>query len=172
MADARRASTVLSTATLRADRGPMLPVRFASVLELGGALFRYVVGSVLPDDGRTVIVPQGGGTGGAWERVREDDRGADLTDADATLLIGDGAWRVLPASTLSANRTKTLGTANAKPGDRITITRLDVGAFTVPVVNGGLGGGVLTTLPVSAKSFAVLQFSGADWALRASALLL
>lgn len=173
MADAPQAAMIRETVALvRSDAGPPVPTRYRAIVELGGALFRYVVGSVLGDDGRTVIVPTGGGTGGAWVRMREDDRGADLLDADATILIGGGAWRVIPAGRLTASRTLSLSTENAQPGDRITFTRLDTGAFTVTLVNGGPGAGTLATLPVSAKSFATVQLSGADWAPRKSALLL
>ncbi len=91
--------------------------------------------------------------------------GAALTDASPTINIGDGGRRVLPASTLSANRTITLGTTSAVLGNVIEITRLDVGAFTVAVVNGGAGAGTLMTFAVSAREYASFRFDGTNWQL-------
>lgn len=90
-----------------------------------------------------------------------------LTDADATVQIGGGAWRRMPAATLSANRAITLGTTGAKAGDQIEFTRLDVGAFTLAFINGGAGAGTLYTMAVSVKGYARFQFDGTNWALRA-----
>jgi DNA-binding transcriptional regulator YdaS (Cro superfamily) len=91
--------------------------------------------------------------------------GATLTDADATIQIGDGGRRVLPASTLSDNRTITLGTTNAVLGNVIEIARLDVEAFTLAIVNGGVGAGTLATFAVSAREYASFRFDGTNWAL-------
>ncbi len=91
--------------------------------------------------------------------------GAALTDADQTLTVGDGGRRVLPDSTLSANRTKTLGTSGAVAGDVIEIVRLDTEAFTMPIVNGGPGAGTLLTFAVSAMLYACFKFDGTNWAL-------
>lgn len=92
--------------------------------------------------------------------------GAALTDADATIQIGEGAWRRLPAATLGATRTVTLGTTGAVAGDQITITRLDTTANTFVIVNGGAGAGTLYTFPVSVVGGAKFQFDGTNWALR------
>lgn len=168
----RPVATVMGTAALvRSDRGPQTR-RYRSIAEFGGALFRFIVGSSLADDGRTVIVPTGGGTGGAWVREREDDRGSDLSDSDGGLTVGDGGWRVMPAATLTSNRTLTLSTTNAAAGDRILVTRLDVTVNTVAIVNGGPGAGTLATLPASLRSMAEAQFDGTNWVLRQSGLLL
>ena len=91
--------------------------------------------------------------------------GAALTDASPTIQIGDGGRRVLPASTLTANRTITLGTTSAVAGNIIEIARLDVEAFTVAVVNGGAGAGTLMTFAVSAREYAKFKFDGTNWAL-------
>lgn len=91
--------------------------------------------------------------------------GGALTDADATLTIAAGGRRVLPASTLSANRTVTLSTGGAVAGDVIEIVRLDVGAYTLAVVNGGAGAGTLLTFAVSARLYASFRFDGSNWAL-------
>lgn len=93
-------------------------------------------------------------------------KGADLTDAAATIVIGGGTWRVLPASTLSANRVLTLGTTGAVAGDKIEVTRLDTGAYTYAVANGGVGAGTLVTLAASKVASATFQFDGTNWALR------
>ena len=80
--------------------------RYAYVLDLG-RVFRWSPGSVLVADTRTVLAASGG-TAGAWLLVRHDDAGAALTDAAETLTVGGGAWRTLPAATLTAARAKTL----------------------------------------------------------------
>lgn len=92
--------------------------------------------------------------------------GANLGDADATIQIGAGTWRKLPASTLSANRNLTLGTTGAVAGDQITITRLDATANTFAIINGGAGAGTLFTMPASKVNFVVCQFDGTNWFLR------
>lgn len=89
--------------------------------------------------------------------------GASLTDANATILIASGAWRELPASTLTANRTLTLGTTEAAAGDRIKITRLDSSKYSYAVVNGGSGAGTLLTFTSGRAAFAVFYFDGTDW---------
>lgn len=101
--------------------------------------------------------------------LEDNDRGtkgADLTDAPATITVAQGKWRVLPAATLSATRAFTLSTTGAVAGDQITITRLDATANTITVVNGGAGAGTLATLPVSTTGFVKCQFDGTNWALR------
>lgn len=91
--------------------------------------------------------------------------GAALTDADATITVAGGNRRVLSASTLTDNRTITLGTSGAANGDTIEIVRFDTGAYTVAVVNGGVGAGTLLTFAVSARLYAKFKFDGTDWAL-------
>jgi hypothetical protein len=91
--------------------------------------------------------------------------GAALTDADATIQIGDGGRRVLPDATLTANRTVTLGTTSAVAGDIIEIARIDTEAFTLAVVNGGPGAGTLLTMAVSAMLYGKFRFDGTNWAL-------
>lgn len=160
---------VPSVDNIRADMGP-LQVHYRRPLDRAGGFYKWVQGSVLADDGRAVIVPLGGGLGGAWIRQVEDDRGTDLADASVTLTVGGGAWRVLPAATLTANRTLTLSTTNAQAGDRIAVTRLDASAHTVAIVNGGVGAGTLCTLPASSVGYVAAQFDGVDWAIRESGL--
>lgn len=89
-----------------------------------------------------------------------------LTDANATITVAQGTWRVAAAALLTANRTVTLSTTGAVAGDQIQITRLDVGAFTLAIVNGGVGAGTLYTMAVSALGCATVQFNGTNWQLR------
>lgn len=93
-------------------------------------------------------------------------KGANLTDADATVTVLQGNWRVLPAATLSAGRSITLGTTGAVAGDRIQFTRLDVSANTLAFINGGVGAGTLFTMAVSKLGCAEFQFDGTNWALK------
>jgi len=166
-----RTITIAATvAELRSRPGPWLP---AYVLVLAnGITYRWLLGSAEADDGRHTLRSTVGGYGGAWLAIRSPDAGADLDDEDATLVVGDGGWRRIPTSTLTAGRTLTLGTDGAAAGDTLEITRLDVGAFTVAIVNGGDGGGTLATMPISARSNFVGYFNGTDWLHRRSGLLL
>jgi hypothetical protein len=96
-------------------------------------------------------------------------KGPNLGDTSPTLQWSDGLRRVLPAATLSANRTITLGVAAGADGRlptagvRWEFTRLDAGAFTLAFVNGGPGAGTLRTLPVSAVGSFVAEFDGTNW---------
>ena len=101
--------------------------------------------------------------GNARDLVAIDRVGANLTDADQTLLASEGVIRVLPAVTLTVNRIKTLGTAGDYNGAKITIVRNDSEAFTMAIVNGGPGAGTLFTFPVSQLWFADFQSDGTDW---------
>lgn len=173
MPERRLAPTIYSTAAyLGTQFGPLIP-HYAVPLDLG-ELFRWVPDSALvPDD--VAVIGYQGGSAGAWQRVRRPDQGADLTGlatGNMTLTVGGRGWRVIPTGTLAANRAITLATTNAEAGDTIEITRLDVGAFTVALVNGGPAAGTLCTLPVSARSWARLYFNGDNWLHRASALML
>jgi len=96
----------------------------------------------------------------------QTQKGANLTNADATIQWAEGRRRVLPAATLSANRALTFGVAGTpapKRGARITVTRLDAGAFTYAFINGGPAAGTLVTLPVSVPGFVTAEFDGTNW---------
>lgn len=92
--------------------------------------------------------------------------GANLTDADATILVtaSGGNWRILPAATLSAGRNLTLSVTGAQPGDQITVTRLDLTANTYTVKDGA--GTTLLVMPASKANFGKFQFTGTAWKLR------
>ncbi len=98
-------------------------------------------------------------------------KGANLTDAAATIQWSDGLRRVLPAATLSAARILTLGVAAGADGRlpvrgvRIEITRLDVTANTYAIANGGAGAGTLKTMAVSVLGYAMAEFDGTNWEL-------
>lgn len=164
MANPRRSITVVPQVSFsEAEAGPPLPAYRIHLDQRG--LYRWAPGDASTADGIKVIAASGG-VAGNFIRVDAATRGDNLTNADATVQVGGNAWRALPSSVpLTANRTLTLGTTNATAGDEITITRLDTGAFTMAIVNGGSGAGTLITLPVSVRSFADFQFDGTDWAL-------
>ena len=96
-------------------------------------------------------------------------KGANLGDAAVTLNWSDGLRRVLPAATLTANRIITFGVVAgadgrlARAGDRLVVTRLDAGAFTLAFVNGGPGAGTMATLVASKVGFFEAEFDGVDW---------
>lgn len=93
-------------------------------------------------------------------------KGANLTDADAALILSGGAWRVLPATTLTADRTLTINTTGAVAGSQMTITRLDATAHQLIIVNGGGGAGTLFTMANSKLGWVKLQYDGTNWAVR------
>lgn len=149
---------------------PLTNERYAYVQSLA-SLFSWNDDSTATADSVNTIAPTSGGVG-RWMRVVEDTAGSSLSDADATIGVAGGKLYTLPASTLGANRTLTLDDAGAIAGDVIEITRLDVGAYTVTIVNGGASAGTICTMPVSARSFAALRFDGSDWRALRSGLML
>ena len=159
-----------SLASMRSDPGPAV-AHYALPLDAAGAPYRWAPSSAAVEDAWTVIVPTGGGLPGAWIRVREDDLGADVTGT-ATLTVGGKRWRRIEVGGLSANATLTLSVTGAVAGDWIEITRLDVGAYTVALVNAGPAAGTLVTLPVSARAYCKVYFDGTNWLLRDSHLML
>jgi hypothetical protein len=112
-----------------------------------------------------IINPSGGGSG-RWKIVNPTTRGTNLADADAAIDVSDGGWFVLPDSTLGGNRTLTIDDTYATIGARMTITRLDVEAYTYQIDNGGGGGGTIVTMPISDQAFLDVEFDGTDWILK------
>lgn len=170
MTTPRRAITVVQGVDqLRTGDGPAL-IEYVYLLDLG-EVFRWSPGADLIDDGANAINASGGFPG-AYVRVRRavaGSIGANITaDAAQTLLTSEGELRRIPVATLTQNVALTLGTTNAAAPDIIEVSRFDVGAFTVTIVNGGPGAGTLVTLPVSQRSNAVCQFNGTDFILRRS----
>jgi hypothetical protein len=165
----RRAAAIWpAIATLRSSISPIVE-QYLYVIGIPG-LFKFYPDSIADDDGWTVIAPTGNGR---YRRVAFPDRGDDLDDTTPqTIDVTGGPWRVIPAATLAANTTLNLDDAGAVEGDTLEITRLDVGAYTVAIVNGGPGAGTLCTMPVSARAWAMLYFNGTNWTHRRSCLML
>lgn len=91
--------------------------------------------------------------------------GTALTDADQTLNVSGGN-NYVQSTALTASRTKTLGTSGSpETGEIVTITRTTTAAFTMPVVNGGAGGGTLYTFPSAGKRVADFRYDGTNWSL-------
>ncbi len=157
----RRAITVVSAgvAALRSQTGPQLE-QYVIPLDVP-ALFRWSLASALLDDGRTVLQGSGGFLG-AWIRVRENIKGDDIT-GDSAVAVGGNRYRRITG--LSGNATLTLSTTNAAAGDWILFVRSDTGAHTVDI-------GGLVTMPVSAKSWALVYFNGTSWEAGPSGLML
>lgn len=171
MAEPRVSPTIyLTVDTVQSSPGP-LTQKFAIILNGARGLYRWVRSSIATDDDWTTLEPSGG-MAGAWELLGFPDKGDDLSDGNATIQVGGKDWRVLPAGTLGANRTLTLGTTNAREGYTIEITRLDVGAYTYAIVNGGPAAGTLATMPVSQRARFVGYFDGTNWTHRCSHLML
>lgn len=160
---ARPSARVYRTAAeLGSEPGPSTDTRYAVVLSPGPALFVWSLYDTTTADDVTVVEPSGGQIG-RWIRARDDDRGEDLGDEDATLTIAGKRLRIIPPSTLSADRVLTLSTTGAVAGDQIRVTRNDASAPTVTIANGGEGGGNVALMPASERSWCVARFDGVDW---------
>lgn len=170
MADTPRCLTIkTSAANMAAQRGNPT-ARYNLPLDIP-VVFKWVPGAVDTVDSVTVF-GYSGGTAGVWRRLRMPILGANLTDADVTIDPQGNYARQLVAGTLTVNRVATMGLTNAVEGDIITVTRLDVEAFTYTINNGGPAAGTLVVLPVSEKSFADLYFNGTNWILLRAAQML
>jgi hypothetical protein len=164
----RRAAAIWpSLANLRASIPPIVE-QYLHVIGVPG-LFRFVPESSDTDDGWTVVAPSGNGR---YVRVAEPDKGANLSGTSQTIYVTGGPWRVLPAASLTAGITITLGTTGAQEGDTIELTRLDATAYTVAIVNGGAGAGTLCTMPISSRAWGLFYFDGTNWLHRDSHLML
>jgi hypothetical protein len=150
-----------SLATLRNAPPPSVQ-RFARVLGFP-YLLRFVPLGTGTDDGWTIIVPANGA--GIWVSDRIDDQGPDVvfTSNAATLGIYGGPWQVIQSGALSADSTVTLDPTLAVLGDTKEVTRLDLSAHQLSVVNGGPGGGTLSTFPASLFGNQLFFFNGTDW---------
>lgn len=81
---------------------------------------------------------------------------ADRGDADVTLTANVDAPTQQFATTLTANRTVTLGAG--RNGDRFRVVRTGLGAFTLDV-------GGLKTIPSATAAFVDVEHDGASWIL-------
>ncbi len=96
--------------------------------------------------------------------------GANLANADATLVVANGSRRVMLAATLTANRTLTLSPTATKD-DVLVVEVYDTTAFTIAFVNGGPAAGTLYTMPGSVKRSASFKFDGTNWVFQGSMYL-
>lgn len=95
-------------------------------------------------------------------------RGTALTNANQTLQPGtDRVSEYVSEVTLTANRTKTLGTTSVITGATLTIYRADSAAFTLAIINGGTNGGTMFTFAASPPEVqgATFFYNGVDWVL-------
>jgi hypothetical protein len=154
----------LTLAHLAARPGPLGDTRYAFVVDKGAA-YKWIAGSALTADGFNIVDVYGGGIG-QWLRVVENDRGADLTNADASIAVFAGCWRVLPVATLTAHRVVAILKDGALPGDIVTITRLDTSAFTLTVrtMIGLVPDDVV--MPGGAPMFVDKEYDGVNWVTR------
>jgi hypothetical protein len=94
--------------------------------------------------------------------------GAPITDVSGTIqpYTDFVSKYILPVTTLSVNRTTTIGVSGTPPyGFRVVLERQDATAYTWAIVNGGTNGGTIYTFPASptSPSAIVLFYTGADW---------
>lgn len=171
MADPRPSPTIYpSLDAIQSSKGPAV-AKYAIVPNGSPGLYRWALGSIATEDDWTTLAASGG-YGGTWNLMGFPDKGANLADGNATIQVGGKQWRVLPAATLTGNATLTLGTTNAREGYMVEITRLDVGAYTYAIANGGPAAGTLATMPISQRARLVAYFDGTNWLHRCSHLML
>jgi len=127
-------------------------------------LYKWVTNGTDTADQVTVLT-HAGGTAGVWRDVPYDDRGTDLTDAAETLYVSGEQWRHCPAGTLTAARTKTLGTTQARAGHWVLISTGQQ-AYALTVANGGAAGGTLAVL--TGPGHVLCFFDGTNWLVRAT----
>lgn len=168
----RQSAIVYPTpAALSQDPGPASSMAYAVVLSLGPTVFSWALYDETDADDVNVIAPTGGSPG-RWKRARFVERGDDLADASATILVSGGRHRVIPPDTITAPRTLTLGTTGAVAGDKLLITRNDSAAHAVTLANGGTNAGTVAVMPAGARAWCLAVFDGTDWIHKASALSL
>ncbi len=124
--------------------------------------------------GTTVLVD--GGYSGA------ELKGAALTAAATTVTlngVGADATHDLENSGNSYSTsngvptTVTIETGGGeKVGDTMLITKQDLGANVLEVVNGGPGAGTIGTIPTNARGFVLARFDGVDWTFAAGGSML
>lgn len=131
---------------------------------LVGGTYAYSNVTTVAANGNTVLNPQGSiTTHNAW---LSEYAGISATQGDAnrTLTVGSSYKTSLWATALTANRTVTLSTTNAKQGDEFEVVRTGLGAFTLDV-------GGLKTIPNSTAAVVRTKFNGTAWLLTGYELL-
>ena len=158
-----RAVKVYLTASAQGTDFGQDTARYGMNLERPDWTYQWIPGDVTTTDSINVL-GYTGGTPGTWRRLAHEDQGATLTDASTTVYVSGDSWRRLPAGTLTASRTLTLGTTNTRAGYDLTISVEGTGAYAYAVANGGTNGGTLGTF--SGAGFIHAQFDGTDWKVR------
>lgn len=79
-------------------------------------------------------------------------------DTSPTLTVGKNAPVVIFTTTLTANRTITLSTTNARQGDKFRVVRQGLGLFTLDV-------GGLKTIASATSAFVEVTYNGSAWVL-------
>lgn len=161
---ARQGATVYATAALlAAEPGPTSTPRYAYVVSLDKH-FSWNAGATDTPNNVTIIGTNGNQGIGVWRAVVGDDSGAVLAGTTPqTLTVAGGRLRVIPLGVLSANQTLTLSTSGAQTDDEIELVCNDTAAYTVTVVNGGVGAGNIAVKPVSVRGWIRSRFDGTNW---------
>jgi hypothetical protein len=114
----------------------------------------------------TIVLVQGGYSNGAVE-------GADLTGASTNVsLNGTGATAGFTGSDSGNHYTCRSGTPTSVTllvgggelaGDTLRITKANLGANVLAVINGGPGAGTIGTIPTNARGSVLARFNGTNW---------
>lgn len=94
-----------------------------------------------------------------WTRKQSISENDSVGDTDTTLTVGTDSTVQYYSTALTANRTVTLDTTNARTGSQFTVYRTDGAAFTLDV-------GGLKTIPVSTDAVVTVEYNGASWVLK------
>ncbi len=105
-------------------------------------------------------------TGSVLTSLNAATYGTALGDDAAAILLSAGAQRVLPAATLTANRSKALSMTGATAKKQITILRLDQSANTLTITDAGPGTPTLCVFPAGWMGSATFQSDGTNWFLK------
>lgn len=153
-----------SLAALRSATPPTVQ-RFARVLGVPG-LFRFVPLDGTADDGWTAVVPSAGG--GCWLADRTNDQGPPVVFSAnaATVGIYSGPWQQIPTGATAADSSITLDPVGALLGDTKELTRQDLSAHVITVLDGGPGGATLSTFAASVFGNQLFWFTGTNWVRR------
>lgn len=130
----------------------------------GGAPYVWVPNDAGVPDG-WALVGHNDGYPGNWKRLRPLRRGDDLITGAQTIQIGGRPLRVMPVGVMAGNSSVVLGTTNAATGDELTIVSHNLGAWTLTITNGGVGGGTLKIFPSATPARADFWFQDTDWEL-------
>lgn len=94
-----------------------------------------------------------------------------IQDGVSSIARTDGSGFFVAPGTLSQNSQVTLDVTGCTTGEAFKIVRYDSGAFTLAIINGGVGGGTLYTFPASTVREATFRFDGTNFTLLTHARL-